>query len=138
VLQAAAGKPNTEISVALELNEDAVGLWRRRWVAGQEELTRWEGRDPRLRAALERLLADAPRGGCPPRFTAEQICQLIALACESPPAPLTHWTQAELARALVERGIVERISARSVGRFLKAGTRSAASNQVLAQSCGRG
>src|SRR6266478_1666084 len=67
------------------------------------------------------VLADAPRAGAPPTFSAEQICQILALACE-PPAesgrPVTHWTPAELAAEAVHRGIVSRISARTVGRFL--------------------
>jgi len=54
-------------------------------------------------------------------FTAEHICQLIAIACEAPPEHLSHWTPPELAQTLIKRGIVETISASSVGRFLKSG-----------------
>lgn len=136
VLQAASGKKNTEISLAFGLDEDAVGLWRRRWLAGEEELRRHEGRDKPLCEAIACLLADVPRPGCPPTFTAEQVCQLIALACERPPAPLTHWTHKDLAREAVKRGIVETISARSIGRFLKSGTAQAAPDKTVAQSRG--
>jgi len=46
----------------------------------------------------------------------------VALACEPPEAtgvPITHWSQSELARQAVARGIVPEISHNSVGRFLK-------------------
>jgi putative transposase len=136
VLQAASGKKNKEISLALGLDEDAVGLWRRRWLAGEEELRRHEGRDRPLREAIACLLTDVPRPGCPPTFTAEQVCQLIALACERPPAPLTPWTHKDLAREAVKRGVVETISARSIGRFLKSGAAQAAPDKTVAQSRG--
>jgi putative transposase len=136
VLQAARGKKNQEISLALGLDEDAVGLWRRRWLAGQEAVSQQEGRDKRLRAAIEGLLSDIPRPGCPPTFTAEQVCQVLALACTTPPVPLTHWTQEELAREAVKREIVDTISARSIGRFLKSGATQAAPDKTVAQSCG--
>ena len=67
-------------------------------------------------------LADAPRPGVKPKLTAEQICAIVALACEPPEAtgvPITHWSQSELARQAVARGIVPEISHNSVGRFLK-------------------
>jgi hypothetical protein len=67
-------------------------------------------------------LSDAPRSGAPATFTPEAICQIIALACEDPATidvPISHWSQSELARQAVERGIVKSISHGSVGRFLK-------------------
>ena len=52
------------------------------------------------------MLADAPRPGCPGKFTAEQHAQIIAVACE-PPAksdrPIDHWTARELADEVVKR-----------------------------------
>ena len=48
---------------------------------------------------LDRL-KDLPRPGAPDKFTPEQVCQLIALACENPETydrPITHWTARELA-----------------------------------------
>ncbi|MBV9603236.1 MAG: helix-turn-helix domain-containing protein [Chloroflexi bacterium] len=33
---------------------------------------------------MAKRLADAPKPGAPPKFTPEQICQIIALACEKP------------------------------------------------------
>jgi hypothetical protein len=134
VLGAAAGKSNTEMSGELGLAEETLWLGRRRWVEGAKALGPWEGKTKRLHEAIEKLLGDEARPGCPPTFSAEQVCQIIALACKTPPAPLTHWTQEDLAREVVKRGIAEEISARSVGRFLKSGTAQTASDKLVAQS----
>ena len=74
-------------------------------------------------SAAERL-ADAPRPGAPARITAEQVCRMVALACEAPSAsgrPISQWTGREIADELVRRGIVEGISPRHAGRLLKKG-----------------
>jgi transposase len=87
-----------------------VSTWVKRWVetAGQEL------------SVCERL-ADLDRPGAPDTFTPEQVCQLVALACE-PPAlyarPITHWTPRELADEAIKQGIVVRISIRHMGRLL--------------------
>ena len=63
-----------------------------------------------------------PRPGTPATFTPAQICAIMALACEVPEnsnLPLSPWSQSELAREAIRRGIVETISHRSIGRFLK-------------------
>ena len=76
-----------------------------------------------LREAIEEVLSDLPRAGCGGTFTAEQIAQIMAVACEPPEnsgRPVTHWTPRELADEVIERGIVPSISVRHVGRFLKA------------------
>ena len=73
-------------------------------------------------AAVEARLSDAPRTGSPATYTPEQICAIVALACEAPEAsgrPTTHWTQQELADQAMQRGIAEFVSQRVVGHFLK-------------------
>jgi putative transposase len=63
-------------------------------------------------------------------FTAEQIVQIVNLACTPPPQlgrPIDAWTPRELADEAVKQGFVSAISARSVGRFLKRGRSAAAS-----------
>ena len=108
VLAGAAGEPVRESARRLGVARSTVQYWRRRW-------SHSSGR------VAERL-ADAPRPGTPPTFTAEAICAIVAMACE-PPAdserPITHWTHQELADEAVKRGIVAAISPDSVGRFLK-------------------
>jgi hypothetical protein len=118
VLSANAGCGNKEISRDTGLCEDTVGLWRKRWVEGCAGLDKLEGQPALLREAVSQLLADRPRPGSPGVFEAEQICRLLALACETPPEHISHWTRPELARTAIERGIVEAISPSSVGRFL--------------------
>ena len=103
ILLAARGESNKAISQQVNLNENAVGRWRRRWVSGHSELARWEDKPRLLDQGIRDLLNDLPRSGSPPVFTMEQVCRIIALACEKPPAHLSHWTQAELARMAVER-----------------------------------
>jgi putative transposase len=105
----------------LMIQPRTVRHWRQRWLAGAG-------------SAAERL-ADAPRSGAPASFTAEQVCAIIALACEPPSAcgrPLTHWSQNELAREAVKRGLTSSISQRSIGRMLKRRRPQAASDAALA------
>jgi hypothetical protein len=64
----------------------AVRHWRSRWLSGQAE------------AAAAARLADEPRPGAPATFTPEQVCAIVALACEPPEKselPLSHWSQSE-------------------------------------------
>ena len=78
--------------------------------------------DAEATAGVATRLSDAPRSGAPARFTPEVICKIVALSCEDPEAldvRISHWSQSELARQAVRRGIVESISHGSVGRFLK-------------------
>jgi transposase len=133
VLAASEGRTNKAIAKERGLCEETVGLWRRRWLEGGAELEKLEHHPKQLRKLVGTLLANRPRPGCPGLFTAEQICRLLALACESPPEHLDHWTRPELARALMERGVVESISASSVGRFLKPGGPETPPPPVLAE-----
>ena len=76
VLAAAAGANNCQIARQLGVSLDLVRRWRERWRVLQP-------------ATLDDLpiadrLTDAPRPGEPRRITAEQVCQIVALACEAP------------------------------------------------------
>jgi putative transposase len=116
VLAAADGANNCQIARQLEVSLDLVRRWRERWRVLQP-------------AALDDLpladrLTDAPRAGAPRRITAEQECQIVALACESPSTserPLSQWTSRELAAEIQRRGIVTQISGRHAARLLKRG-----------------
>ena len=134
VLMAHLENNNKTISHELGLCEETVGFWRKRWVDNSSELEKFEGKPKLLREAVSQVLADKARPGSPGKFTAEQICQLLAVACETPPEYLSHWTQSELVRTVVNRGIVEKISASSVGRFLKSGGFKTPPNQILVES----
>ena len=116
VLVAAQGGSNVWIARELGINVDTVRLWRDRWVGLQ-------GIDLETLSVAERL-QDAPRPGTPPKFTAQQRCQMAALACEAPlkaERPISHWTGREIAEELVKRGIVEQISPRHASYLLKKG-----------------
>jgi transposase len=132
------GRTNKAIAQELGLCEETVGFWRKRWVQGCAGLEKLEQTPQRLRAAISTLLADLPRPGCPGTFTAEQICQIIAIACEKPPDHLDHWTHPDLVREAIQRGVVEQISETSIGRFLKSGRPKTPSEPVLAEPRGGG
>lgn len=133
VLLAAQGRANKAIGLELGIHAETVSLWRGRWSRGGVELAECAGKPGRLRDVVGGLLADRPRPGVPGLFTAEQICRLLAVACETPPDHLDRWTRRELARALVERGVVGSISASSVGRFLKSRGSETPPQPVLAE-----
>ncbi len=117
ILAAAQGYSNAHIGRELNVNVDTVRLWRDRWVGLQ-------GIDLETLSVAERL-QDAPRPGTPAKFTAEQRCQMAALACEAPMKagrPISQWTGREIAEELMERGIIEQISPRHASYLLKKGT----------------
>ena len=127
VLAAARGGLNRDLAKALGVGVATMGKWRRRWAAAQEQLAAAETspRTSDLSRCITEILVDAPRSGWPGIFTPEQIVEIIAIACELPEEdaerPVSHWTPREVAEEAVKRKIVPRISARSVGRFLKSG-----------------
>lgn len=133
VLGASQGHTNKAIAKDLGWCEETVGSWRKRWVQGCAGLKKLEHTPKQLREAVSVLLADKPRPGCPGTFTPEQICQILAVACEKPPEHLSHWTRPELVQAVIRRGIVEQISETSMGRFLKSGRFKAPPDPLLAE-----
>ena len=136
VLAAATGRRNVPLAHDLGCTPKTVTKWRARWAGAEAELAARAGDGADLKRMIARVLADAPRPGAPDTFTAEQIVQIINLAC-TPPAdagrPVNAWTPRELADEAVKRQIVPAISPTSVGRFLKAGRAPAASQPLLAQ-----
>jgi hypothetical protein len=114
---------NVEIAKEVGLDRKQVGQWRSRWQASFDALVAIECRESQaaLRRAIEDVLSDAPRAGSPGTFTAEQVTQVLAVACEEPSQsglPIDDWTGRELAAELVRRKIVEAISPSTVQRYL--------------------
>lgn len=142
ILRAASRESNSEIAKALHHDRNTVRLWRGRWAKASGELAEIEnqGEDKELLAAIEAVLGDAYRSGTPPTFSAEQVVQVIALACEAPTdsqRPVSHWTPREIAAEALKRGIVKSISPQSVERFLKGSRTEAASMALLADQRAR-
>lgn len=143
ILLAFAGLKNEAIAAKLNCERHGVGIWRKRWQKAFDPLTVIEclEKPPALYEAIAEVLGDLPRAGCGGTFTAEQIAQIIAVACEPPEKsgrPVTHWTPRELADEVIKRQIVPSISVRHVGRFLKGGGPSAAQESLLAQRPSQG
>ena len=117
------GMFNRVIADAIRLQRRQVGLWRQRWKQSFDALVAIECRESQaaLRRAIEEVLGDAPRSGSPGKFTAEQVTQVLAVACEPPEQsgrPIDEWTGRELADELIHRGIVTSISTSQVNRYL--------------------
>jgi hypothetical protein len=127
ILDAAEGQSNLAIARSRHVSLEAVRLWRERWMLFQPI--------PLSELSLEERLRDAPRSGKRPRITAEQICAIVAMACEAPSQsgrPITHWTNREIADEIVKRGIVDHISPRHAARILKkSGPQTALGSRVV-------
>jgi putative transposase len=143
VLAAAEGLDNSHLARQLDCHRDLARRWRDRFAAAQAG---WAANGGDWTAAvwtekIVELLEDRPRSGAPATFTAEQLCQIVALACQKRPdecgRPVTHWTARELADEAIKRGIVPGISPRTVGRFLKYGGPAAAQGALLGVQPGR-
>lgn len=138
ILAAAEGEDNSQIARQLGIDREKACVWRDRWAAAQEALSVAEAADEAkaLAQAIHSVLSDEPRSGGPPTFTAEQLCAVMAVACEPPEQsnrPVSHWTPRELADEVIKRGVVPSISPRHVGRFLKKRPSATASQPLLAQ-----
>src|SRR6266498_3619579 len=85
VLGAATGQRNEPFARQLGCTPKTVRKWRARWVEQEAALAVAEAVPHDLRATIANVLADAARSGAPDTFSAEQIVQIINLAC-TPPA----------------------------------------------------
>lgn len=122
VLAAAEAKKNAHIARELAIGVVTARRWRGRWLALQPI--------PLADLSIEERLEDLPRSGAPPRITAEQVCRIVAMACEAPEdsdRPISHWTHREIADEVMKRGIVDQISPRHAARLPK---KTATSNPI--------
>jgi transposase len=112
ILAATQGKNNSQIAQDLAVCVETVRMWRERWIGLQavslDDLS------------VSERLADAPRSGRHSQITAEQTCQMVAMACEQPKdRAISQWTGREIADEVMRRGIVAQISPRHAARLLK-------------------
>ena len=71
----------------MHLNRGTVQVWCRRWGAFAAQLEQMEAdgsSDKALTTVIVEALTDHRRAGTPATFTAEQIVQIVAVACEDP------------------------------------------------------
>jgi putative transposase len=114
ILGAAEGKRNAEIARELGVSVDTVRSWRGRWISLQTV--------PLTELSVAQRLSDVPRPGKPSQITAEQRCQMVAMACDQPKErPISHWSGREIAEEMMQRGIITSISPRHASRLLKKG-----------------
>ena len=114
VMTASRGLNNAQVARELKVSIDMVQKWRGRWLALQPL--------PLTELTVEERLRDLPRAGKSSAITVDQMCQIIALACEKPEQserPISQWTGREMADEIMKRGIVEQISPRHASRLLK-------------------
>lgn len=97
------GKTDMAIAGELYLDDETVRRTRIRYVE----------------SGLEAALETATPPGNEPLLKEDQVAYLTALVCSSPPAGQKRWTYPLLAEQMVADGVVEAISASTVGRYLK-------------------
>jgi putative transposase len=125
VLAAADGMGASEAGREAGCSREAARRWRERFARAQRDWGEGAGQWDRevLAGKVLGVLEDRERSGAPSTFTPEQLCRIMAVACEKRPEecgrPVSHWTARELADEAVKRAIVPGISTRHVGRFLK-------------------
>ena len=138
----AVGSNNVPVARRVGVSDETVRAWRQRWAEAGAALlaAEAEGGDGALEMVVRGILADEPQSGAPAIFTPEQVCAIVAVACEPPAAserPIGHWTPRELADEAVKRGIVAAMSPQSVHRFFKGGRSQAVSEPLLAHASAR-
>lgn len=113
-----------ETALALGHGVHTVRRWYRRAMVFVQHLA--VQTTPLSRSDVERLLldtvADAPRPGPPPTYSAEDQCAIVGLAVRKPAEfglPIEEWTHRELATVAEREGLVSGMSPRTVGRILE-------------------
>ncbi len=129
VLLAADGLSTSAVAWMLGLDVGTVRQWRARWRQVRDV--------PLEELNVAGRRADAPKPGAPARITPEQVCQIVALACELPATsgrPISQWSGRELVAEVVQRGITDRLSPRHAARLLKSGRPAAPWGALLAHA----
>jgi putative transposase len=139
IVQSADGARTRHLAEVFGVSDPTIRLWRARWVQATPQLVaaEEEADEETLETLLQQVLRDTPRRGRPATFTPEQLCHIVAVACDAPAdsgRPVTHWTPRELAAEVISRGIVPSLAPRSVGRFLKRSGLETTAVTLLAQS----
>ncbi len=123
ILLATQGVSNQAIATEIGLHYNHVATWRNRFLQAIPSLQEIENSSPeKLEAQIRLLLSDKKRSGAPSAFTSEQITKIIDLACKAPcdfGYEVSQWSLPLLVAEIKKQGIADRISEKSVSRFLK-------------------
>ncbi len=102
------GKSLRQVARELKTDKKTVKKWCDRWNASGPKLIEIENnlqtKPKEYSQKLIGVLNDAPRSGAPQTFTAEQIVQIVSIACEvidDSERPYSRWTQKEIANEAV-------------------------------------
>lgn len=117
------GFSNQIVATKVGLHYNHVAAWRNRFLQALPSLRDIESGTPdKLEEEIRLLLSDRKRSGASPTFTPEQIIRIIDLACKNPcdfGYEASHWSLSLLVTEIKKQGIADRISEKSVSRFLK-------------------
>ena len=136
ILRCFEGKSRLEIMAELGVHKKTITKWRTRWAKNEDKLFELEKQEQGVafQRSIEQVLNDAPRCGTPCKFSAEQVCHIMNVACELPQdndLPLSHWSLPSLADELVKRKIVDSISTSQLQVFLKSGGYKASQSETV-------
>ncbi|NJM73387.1 MAG: helix-turn-helix domain-containing protein [Scytonema sp. RU_4_4] len=116
ILYAAEGKTNTAISQEVGMSITQVGTWRKKWAESVEttqQSTSWEELVEKTEAIL------SSKAGRPKLCEQQQVAQIVEISCRYPQQRSKHAQNELIASEAINRGIVRKISPRSVGRLLR-------------------
>ncbi len=123
ILLSSQGFSNQIVATKVGLHYNHVATWRNRFLQALPSLRDIESGTPdKLEEEIRLLLSDRKRSGASPTFTPEQIIRIIDLACKNPcdfGYEASHWSLSLLVTEIKKQGIADRISEKSVSRFLK-------------------
>lgn len=123
IMMASKGITNRAIAKYLNIHRSTAGKWRHRWLQAQGQLAYMDVEEVgvQYKRLVLSVLSDNERSGAPCKFTPEQLCQILNVACEKPEdvgLPLSHWSLSSLSDELKKRGIVDSISNSQLSLFL--------------------
>lgn len=123
ILLSSQGFSNQIVATKAGLHYNHVAAWRNRFLQALPSLRDIESGTPdKLEEEIRLLLSDRKRSGASPTFTPEQIIRIIDPACRNPcdfGYEASHWSLSLLVTEIKKQGIADRISEKSVSRFLK-------------------
>ena len=88
-------------------------------VLGVSRVMVWRTRSAFQEKGLEYAVHDVARSGAPRRYPTPQEAEVVALACEKPPAGAKRWTIKGLTAAARQRPQLGAVSRETIRRWLK-------------------